>query len=130
MSKKIILILLMISLAFNIAVFLKIGMHIAENKMNCEMMEGCDSIQQNVMEKILPLRKDFHKSRRNFMQMVINPQISDEEILRKLDEMLNIQIEMERKLGENIIEMRKEMSSSELRKFLRMRKNREMRMKK
>ena len=113
MSKKALFILLIISLSFNIAVLFSIArFHFVASKMNCGTMEGCDPVHQTVLEKVHPLRKEFHENRKNFMQMVINPEISDEELFHKLDTMLNSQIEMERELGKNIIEMRKKMSSS------------------
>ncbi len=131
MSKKALFILLIISLAFNIAILFSIArLHFVASKINCETADGCKSIYQIVIEKVHPLRKGFHKNRENFMQMVVNPEISDEELFNKLDEMLNSQTEMERELGKNIIEMRKEMKPKELQRFLKMRKNREMRRRK
>ena len=125
MKNKIILIVLLISLSFNIAVIFKFFTGRREyadfrgtesfKKKPERSFKGCFS--PNVGKKISPfedeIKKDFDSLKRlhkDFFFMLINEDISAEELHERVIEMNNFSSGINKAMGENFIKYRKEIS--------------------
>jgi len=62
-------------------------------------------------------RREYLKLRREFLKMLQSPNIDEKELQKKLDEILDKEIQMERNLGKNFIKLRKNMSNQEAKIF-------------
>lgn len=132
MSKHLIVILLFVSLAFNLAV---LGMFIyasAFHKMpfchpNIEnRYPGRDEHRESRLlpeaalknkDEIRKLREEFFKTRREFMQILAQEKYNEQEAKAAMEASLQAQDKLERKLGASLIEVRRNMDPAAARKF-------------
>jgi hypothetical protein len=132
MSKHLIVILLFVSLAFNLAV---LGMFIystAFHKMPLchpsieNRYPGRDDRRETRLlpeaalknkDEIRKLREEFFKTRREFMQILAKDKYNEQEAQAAMEQSLQAQDRLERKLGASLIEVRKNMDPAEAKKF-------------
>jgi uncharacterized membrane protein len=136
MSRKWIVILLFISLAFNMAVMsMFIYATIFHRAPFCPTpmrppmeMEGRehhkdksdrDRFPFTVEDKaeIKELRDTFKQKRREFMQIMQSDKFTEQKALAAMEASLKAQEDLEKKLGTSLIEMRKKMSAEEAKEF-------------
>ncbi len=72
---------------------------------------------RNFRREIFEQRREYLKLRREFLKMLQSPNIDEKELQKKLDEILDKEIQMERNLGKNFIKLRKNMSNQEAKIF-------------
>jgi Heavy-metal resistance len=118
MKRRTVNILLFISLAFNIA-FLGGGVYrfyqmrqfrpmherIKNDKVKAFMQE-----RKNLGE---PLMRDFHEAKDNLMKALAKPGIDEAELNKLIDIMIEKQNLQEKKVGEALIDLRKELTDEE-----------------
>ncbi len=132
MKQKSIKILITISLAFNIA-FIGVYVYHALFSRSHSMMRDHRQMPPPIfrdrfdciMQDLRPDRVEFMEASHCFFKMITDPEIDDETLSFQLDEMISIQMEIEKKMGQGMIDIRKEMSPNELaeaRRFFRYRK--------
>ncbi|MBM4399611.1 MAG: periplasmic heavy metal sensor [Candidatus Cloacimonetes bacterium] len=143
MSKQWIVILLLISLAFNLAVlgiflytsiyhkppFCPPGMR-PPHEMGRPDLPDRDKDKDKFpfafenREEIKALRDTFMLKRREFMQIMRNEPFNEKEALAAMETSLKAQEGLEKKLGTSLIEKRKKMSPEEAKEFFERRKDR------
>ena len=123
--KKFLMILLAISLVFNIA-FISVFIyrtvierpHFAPPpKPN---LKKYPELRERILEKkrqIQPLYREFMQSKRDFMKCLREPTFDENKLKNKLDRTVKEQNKMERELGKKLIELRKDMTPAEARIF-------------
>ena len=126
MSKKVLSILLIISLAFNMAV---IGGFIYRQLFFLRFHPKCPANQhipthfreefEITRERIHPFRQDFMQCKKEFMEGLMNKDFNLELLDRKLKETLEKQMRMEHELGALLIRLRSEMSPEEAKRFFK-----------
>jgi hypothetical protein len=62
---------------------------------------------------------ELGEAKRQFMIMLASPELNEENLKDKLEQVIVKQTELERTIGENLIELRKRMTPEEAEKFLR-----------
>ncbi len=135
MSKRLLYIILLISLAFNIAVF---GMftyvkiyHKApfrhpdfRHHMDNDNPEHRDddkrffNLNMENREEIRKLRAEFKENRRDFMKTLWKEDFVEQDALAAMETSINTQQKLDRTLGESLIKLRKNMSKEEALKFI------------
>ncbi|HOD17238.1 MAG TPA: hypothetical protein PKJ14_01145 [Candidatus Cloacimonadota bacterium] len=131
MSKRWMEILLIVSLAFNLAV---LGMFIYStvfHKSSCPPPEpqwraenhpfqshrfDPDSVLQN-KEEIRQLRQAFQESRQAFMATLAKSELNLQEAKQAMEKSLQAQEKLERRLGESLIQVRTKMTADEAKRF-------------
>lgn len=121
MTRKTTNILLLISLVFNLAVismFTITFIRMREMRPRLRSGEKFPSEKvRNHLKEMKPIHQDYSEAKQAFFKVLR----SDELDLEKAEKMLEItvqkQIVMEQKLGERLIELRKELSAEEFRKL-------------
>ena len=138
MSKHLILILLIISLAFNLAVagmflytsvyrkapFCPPGFFLHRDKSDKQFDKRDfrrDSLEMrlNSNEEIKKLRDDFRKARLDFVKVMLKDDFSVKEARAAMDKSLQIQGTLEKKLGESLIDMREKLPPEEAKRLFR-----------
>ncbi len=69
--------------------------------------------------EIREMRMEFITHKNRFMSALAQPDISEDELYRQLDNLLKKQIEMEQAIGMNLIEIRSNMTAEQARRFYR-----------
>ncbi len=124
MSNRTLTVLVLISLAFNIA-FLA-GFIYKQSRIRSFL--NPDGPKPNIPPErieffermkhdMIPFREDFEKSKKDFVMELVNPDFNEEILNEKLDIILEKQIRMEHELGKRLIMLRKEMSPEEAHRF-------------
>jgi len=121
MSKRALTIIVIISLAFNLAFIGTFGLiqlrkrSFLENKFGPppELREHF----RNHKEHIAPFQHDFHQSKMDFIEELKKPDFNEELLYKMLENAVDKQTTMEIELGRSLIELRKEMSFEEAQKF-------------
>ena len=136
MSFKTLKILLVISLIFNIAFignylyhrYVIYPKHIHNNffMMRGERMKHFREMRRRFTRQ----RLNYLRERREFLRMLQSPEYTSEQLRAKLNETIEKEMKMERKIGEDFIEMRKNMSSEEARRFFNNLRKRQRRIRK
>ena len=126
MSKKILFIGLIISLAFNIAF---LGVFIYRRVLLSDMHHPsprfhnipphCREEFMEERESILPLKMEFELSKKRFMRSLTNEEFDRKLLEKKLKETIDRQIRMEHEMGQLLIKLRSEMSPEEIQDFFR-----------
>ena len=127
MSKKTILILLIVSLAFNFAFFGTFlyhrvnfgpGIHApihGRPKLPIHCREDFRKLRNEMGEK----HHDYFTARRQFILSLLEEDLNEEQVLIKLENAIEKQTIKEREIGLSFIKLRKEMTAEEARKFFR-----------
>jgi len=122
MSNKTIKILLLISLAFNLA-FLGAGVFRfvqmrrfgpIHKRIHNEKVENF--LQQRKGDRIKAAR-EFHKVKDEFLRALANENIDEKELEVMMDSLITKQVLMEKEISRSFIELRKELSPEEARKI-------------
>ena len=124
MSNRTLTVLVLISLAFNIAFFA--GFIYKQSRIRSllkpdgpypnippERIEFFEKMKHDM----IPFREDFEKSKKDFVMELVNPDFNEEILNKKLDITLEKQIRMEHELGKRLIILRREMSPEEAHRF-------------
>jgi len=127
MSKKTILILLIVSLAFNFA-FLGTFLYHRVNfrpglngpihgrpKLPIHCREDFREFRKEMGEK----HRDYFAARRQFILSLLEEDPNEEQILERLNNAIDKQFIMEKEIGLSFIKLRKEMTAEEARMFFR-----------
>lgn len=144
MSKRWIVILLFISLAFNLAVlgmFTYMSMFRGfpfcppPHKVPEEMQER--QIQRRDRDRLMnrasdedkkeirKLRLEFLHNRKEFMDILLQENFNEADAVKVMNASLQAQDKLEKKLGEALIEVRKQMTAEEAKEYLKQRMERE-----
>lgn len=136
MSKRLLYIILLISLAFNIAV---LGMFAyvtiykrqpfcqteTRYRMDRDANEHRDedkrffNLNMENREEIRKLRAEFKENRRDFMEMLWKEDFNEQDALAAMETSINTQQKLDRTLGEALIKLRKNMSQEEAMNFIK-----------
>ena len=126
MSKKILFIVLIISLAFNIAF---LGVFIYRRVLLSDMHHPpprfhdipphCREEFLEERERMLPLKMEFELSKKRFMRSLTNEEFDRKLLEKKLKETIDRQIRMEHEMGQLLIKLRSELSPEEIQDFFR-----------
>jgi len=126
MSKKLLYILLLISLAFNISFLSMFAYHRIVmrkiHRMNQPGIPPDHEFQPNfrkIMEDLKPIQDEFHKIRHDFIIDLSRKEFNEENAKKLLDEAIQKQLEMEREIGIRFINIRKNMSDEKAKRFFR-----------
>ena len=124
MKNKTYMILFFISLAFNIAFLGNFAYHryfLYPHHKKIGDYESCRGTYGNRMlgirERIRQQRRMFLSQRREFMRMLREPDVDEKTLKQKLQETLDTEMKMERKIGEDLIKLRMQMDNKEARRF-------------
>ena len=121
MSKRALTIIVIISLAFNLAFIGTFGIIQYRRKIFLERrFIPHPQLRKHFMtckEHIAPLRYDFHQSKIDFIEELKKPDFNEELLNMMLENAIEKQTAMEIELGKSLIELRKEMSFEEAQKF-------------
>ena len=118
MKNHTIKILLIISLAFNIAflgggIFRSIKFRKLAPIHKRVKNEKVRDFMERRKEIGSPLMQDFHKAKDTFMKALTKPEIDDAEMQILIDELIAKQNAMEREIGNSMIELRQQLSDQE-----------------
>ncbi len=127
MSKKTILILFIVSLAFNFAFFGTYIMHrvIPHPGLNNPIMRRpklpihCREDFRELRKKMGEKHRDYFKARREFILSLMEEDLNEEQILERLNNAVEKQTTMEKEIGLSFIKLRKEMTPEEAKMFFR-----------
>ncbi len=126
MSKKILFVVLIISLAFNIAflgVFIYRRVLLSDRHRLSprfhDIPTHCREEFLEERERMLPLKMEFELSKKRFMRSLTNEEFDRELLEKKLKETIDRQIRMEHEMGQLLIKLRSEMSPEEIQDFFR-----------
>ena len=126
MSKKILFVVLIISLAFNIAflgVFIYRRVLLSDRHRLSprfhDIPNHCREEFLEERERMLPLKMEFELSKKRFMRSLTNEEFDRELLEKKLKETIDRQIRMEHEMGQLLIKLRSEMSLEEIQDFFR-----------
>ncbi|MBN2461611.1 MAG: hypothetical protein JXB60_08385 [Candidatus Cloacimonetes bacterium] len=127
MSIKALTILVIISLAFNVAFLAVFVFHqfrscppFLRNHEKLEYFPRLREYMQKTREVITPLREEFEQFRQEFIDELSQKEISEENLRNNLERTLEKQMTMEKQLGERLIEIRLKLSPEEAELFFRM----------
>lgn len=125
MTNRTLLIILVISLAFNLAFVLSYLYHITfENKTKeqhfrppvWEKPELREYTSRH-KEQIISNRREFLEKRRAFLQQLQSEDFDRQSAEAQLDKLIAKQMQMEREMGKRLIEIRTQMSAEEAKTF-------------
>jgi len=127
MSKKTILILLIVSLAFNLAFFGTFLYHRVNFGPGIHSpIHGRPKLPKHCREDFRKLRKemgekhrDYFVARRQFILSLLEENLNEKEVLKKLENAIEKQTTKEKEIGLSFIQLRKEMTAEEARMFFR-----------
>jgi len=127
MSKKTIIILFIISLAFNLAFFGTFLIHRVNFGPGIHApIHGRPKLPKHCREDFRELRKEmgekhreYFKARRQFILSLLEEDLNEEQVLKKLENAIEKQTIKEREIGLSFIKLRKEMTAEEAKKFFR-----------
>ena len=121
MSKRTLIIIVIISLAFNLAFIGTFGLIQLRRRSFLKHKFGpppeLREHFRNRKEHIASFRHDFHQSKIDFIEELKKPDFNEELLYMMLKNAIEKQTAMEIELGKSLIELRKEMSFEEARKF-------------
>ena len=127
MSKKTIFILLIVSLAFNLAflgTFLYHRMNFGpgmsgpihgRSKLPIQCREDFRKLRKEMGEK----HREYFIARRQFILSLLEEDLNEEEVLKRLENAIEKQTIKEKEIGLSFIQLRKEMTAEEAKKFFR-----------
>jgi len=127
MSKKMIFIILIVSLAFNLAFLGTFLYHRVNFRPGLHgPIHGRPKLPIHCREDFRELRKEMGKkhreyftARRQFILSLIEEDLNEEQLLERLNNAIDKQSIMEKEIGLSFIKLRKEMTSEEARMFFR-----------
>ncbi|MCD4650545.1 MAG: periplasmic heavy metal sensor [Candidatus Cloacimonetes bacterium] len=134
MKTKTITFLLILSLAFNMAIFAGLiyfnfygrinhlpppGVHPDPGMQNRCAYPHVREFMEKTREMVHPLRMEFEDSRQSFIKSLMNPEATEKEIKYLFKESLHKQMRMEEEIGKHMIEFRKQMSPEAARKYFK-----------
>jgi uncharacterized membrane protein len=127
MSKKTISILLILSLAFNFAFFGTFLYHRVNFGPGIHgPIHGRSKLPKHCREDFRELRKEmgekhreYFKARRQFIISLLEEDLNEEEVLKRLENAIEKQTIKEKEIGLSFIKLRKEMTAEEARMFFR-----------
>ncbi|MDP8204021.1 MAG: hypothetical protein P9L95_05765 [Candidatus Tenebribacter mawsonii] len=125
MSKKTILILLIISLAFNFAFFGTFLMHrVIRPPMLHEQVQGRPRLPKHCRDDFRELRKEmdekhreYFKARREFILSLMEEDLNEKQLLERLNIAIEKQTTMEKEIGLSFVKLRKSMTAEEAKQF-------------
>ena len=121
MSKRALTIIVIISLAFNLAFIGTFGLIQFRRRSFLKHTFGpppeLREHFRNRKEHIAPLRYDFHQSKVDFIEELKKPDFNEELLNMMLENAIEKQTAMEIELGKSLIEIRKEMNFEEAQRF-------------
>jgi len=121
MSKRALTIIVIISLAFNLAFIGTFGLIQLRRRSFLKHKFGPHpQLKEHFMmrkEHIAPLRYDFHQSKVDFIEELKKPDFNEELLNKMLKNAIEKQTAMEIELGKSLIELRKEMSFEDAQRF-------------
>ena len=127
MSKKTILILLIVSLAFNFAflgtflyhrVNFGPGIHAPIHR-RPKLPIHCREDFRKLRNEMGKKHHDYFTARRQFILSLLEEDLNEEQVLNKLENAIEKQTIKEREIGLSFIKLRKEMTAEEAKKFFR-----------
>ncbi len=127
MLKRTLIILFIISMAFNIAfvstfLYHRVRMrpgfpeHFPPDHQPPPHPEFMERVEEN-KEMILPLRMEFQKSREELIAALMSEDFNEDELIKMVEKTLEDQIKMEKELGMRLIELRKQMTPEQAENF-------------
>lgn len=124
MSKKTLLVIVIISLAFNSAFFgvfiyrrvLLHNRHLQDPRFH-HIPPQCRERFLEDRESMLPLKVEFELSKKRFMRTLMNEEFDRELLEKKLKETIDRQVRMEHEMGQLLIKLRSEMTPEESQGF-------------
>ena len=127
MSKKTIIILFIISLAFNLAFFGTFLIHRVNFGPGIHApIHGRPKLPKHCREDFHKLRnemgekhRDYFIARRQFILSLLEEDLNEEEVLKRLENAIEKQTMKEKEIGLSFIKLRKEMTAKEARMFFR-----------
>ena len=123
MTRKTTNILLLISLVFNFAVMIVFISHLVELRNMRIPLPHPPGPRAGLLERhfndVRPEHRRYMRLKQDFMRTMFEEDFDDQELEKKLDKIIVAQMEMERKLGERLILVRKELSAEEFRRCIR-----------
>lgn len=127
MSKKTVLILLIISLVFNFAFFGTFLYHRVNFRPGLPgAIHGRPKLPIHCREDFRELRKemgekhrDYFIARRQFILSLLEEDLNEEQVIKKLENAIEKQTIKEKEIGLSFIKLRKEMTAEEARMFFR-----------
>ena len=122
MSKRLLIVLFIISIAFNVAFLGGAGYHLVISRMAHRLIPpGINpQVRNHYLEcrnEIAPLMKEFHESKQEFINELARKDIDEEKLHIMLRNSIEKQTRMERELGLSMIEMRKRLTPEEAKKM-------------
>lgn len=125
MSKKTTIIILIISLAFNLAFVGTFLLHrmILRPGINNPMMEKpklpihCREDFRKLRKEVDEKHRDYLEARRRFVLSLIEEDLDEDQLLKKLDTAIEKQTLAEKEIGLSFIKLRKKMSPEEAKSF-------------
>lgn len=117
-------ILLAISIIFNIAFIGNVIYHKYIKKNPYEKMIHENNLPHNDMMRfhraeMVRDRRNYVEKRREFIEMLMAPNFDEKALEKKLNLTIDKEKKMERKMGEHLIELRKNMTPEEAKRFFR-----------
>ena len=121
MSKRALTIIVIISLAFNLAFIGTFGLIQLRRRSLLKHKFGPPPVLRehfrNRKEHIASFQHDFHQSKIAFIEELKKPDFNEELLNKMLENAIEKQTAMEIELGKSLIELRKEMSFEEAQRF-------------
>lgn len=122
MSKRLLIVLFIVSMAFNIAFVGGVGYHLIISRTAHQFIPpGINpQVRNHYLEcrkEITPLMKEFHESKQEFIHELARKDIDEEKLLNMMENSIEKQTRMERELGLSMIEMRKRLTPEEAEKM-------------
>jgi hypothetical protein len=139
MSKRLIEILLLVSLAFNLAVVCMFSyVHFfhkmpfrpdmgrrhewnRDGRQDREMNKKMQGMMEANRESMKPYREEFRLKREQFMKLLAAEQVNEAQAIKAMQASLAAQDTLESKLGMSLLELRKKMTPAEAKEYFEMR---------
>ena len=124
MTKRSVSLLLIISLAFNIAFLGSFAFHFINKPsrppfMECEINPKAKSFYMERRKHMKDFFHKFHTSKDEFITYLGSEEFNEEQVMELLEKTVKNQMDMEREMGLSMIEMRKHLTAEEAKEIFR-----------
>ncbi len=133
MSKKTLTIIFLVSVVFNLAFigtffYLRFLSPVPPHRIPPERLIPAEYREKYFTQRKLlePYHQELRKQRRNFLESLMQNDFDEKKSLEKLQLSLEKQKQVEKKLGEYLIQMRKSMTADQIKKYLQLRRPRRL----
>ncbi len=118
MTRKTTNILLLMSLIFNLAVFLMFAVHIYKERQFFRAMSPVYHPELRArLRKVQPMHQEYLRARADLFHFLRSEDFNIDTAHKKLDLIIKKQMRMERELGEELINLRQDMSLEDFNKM-------------